>query len=219
VDPASVQPGERAFLDQVATGQLAYDAGRYEDAATEFKNAFHANPANAHAANNAALTLMRLGRLEEAVDLFEQAVARAPDRADFRFNLARALAQSGRWEDAVREYRESASRDSDSYATAFNLGQALERVGDEDAALAEYRRGTELAPLEPEFRLAIGALSERRQNWTDAKKAYEDYLELTPDGSEAQKVQQRLAAIEKRAPGSMAEATVNGANQNPDAVR
>jgi tetratricopeptide (TPR) repeat protein len=198
-DPARLPPEERAFLDEIARGQLAHDAGRLDEALAEFTRAFENNPANAQAANNAAQVLVKLNRFEEAVPLLKDAVGIAPTRWDFRFNLARALFQSGQYEQSVAEYREASRLRPDSYPTVFNLAQALEKAGKEEEALAEFRRGTELAPLEPSFRLAVGRMCERQQLWSDAKKAYEEYLELDPDGTESARVRQHVAAIDQRA--------------------
>jgi tetratricopeptide (TPR) repeat protein len=203
-DPASIPAEERAFLDEIAKGRLAYNAGRFDEALAEFTRAFENNRANAQAAGDAAQVLARLNRYDEAVPLLRDAVRVAPTRWDFRFNLGRALAQSGQYEDAVTEYREASRLRPDSYPTVFNLAQTLEKLGKDEEALAEYRRGTELAPLEPSFRLAVGNLSERQQKWADAKKAYEEYLELVPDGAESARVRQHLGAVEQRAGQSVA---------------
>jgi tetratricopeptide (TPR) repeat protein len=193
VDPEAVPPAERAFLDEVALGQIAYAEGRFEDALLEFAKALEANPRNAHAANAAGQTLVRLGRPADSISYLERAVALAPSRPDFHFNLARASGLNGRWQDAAREYRQAADLNPESYPTAFNLAQALERSGDAEAALAEYQRGTELAPLEPSFRLAVGTLAERLGRTEESRSALEAYLELVPAGGESDRVRQRLA--------------------------
>lgn len=195
MDPESVPPAERAFLDEVAVGQIAFNEGRFDDAFTEFAKAFQKDPRNAHAANAAGQTLVRLGRSGEAIPYFETATALAPDRSDFHFNMARALGQGGRWPEAAQEYRRAADIRPDYYAAIFNLGQALERSGDGVAALAQYQHGTEIAPLEPSFRLAAGALAERLGRTEDSRKAFEEYLELVPEGGESARVRERLAKL------------------------
>jgi tetratricopeptide (TPR) repeat protein len=195
VDPESVPPAERAFLDEVALGQIAFDEGRFEDALSEFVKAFDRDPRNAHAANAAGQALVRLGRPGDAVAYLEKASALAPDRADFHFNLARALGQGGRWGDAVAEYRKSADLRPDHYPSIFNLAQALERSGDAESALTEYQRGTTVAPLEPSFRLAAAVLADRLGRTDESRRFFEEYLELVPQGGESERVRQRLARL------------------------
>jgi tetratricopeptide (TPR) repeat protein len=195
VDPESIPPAERAFLDEVAVGQIAFNEGRFEDALAEFAKAFQQHPRNAHAANAAGQTLVRLGRAAEAIPYLESASALAPDRSDLHFNLARALGQTGRWGEAASEYRRAADLRPDHYPSVFNLGQALERSGAEEAALAEYRRGADLAPLEPSFRLAAAVLAERLGRTDESRKAFEEYLELVPEGGESDRVRHRLAKL------------------------
>jgi predicted Zn-dependent protease len=202
-DPASIPPAERAFLGELAKGQIAFDAGRLDEALAEFARAFESDPKNGYAANSAGQTLVRLDRHADAIPYLEQAVALAPNRGDFRFNLARAFGQAGRWPEAVGAYREAAGLTPDHYPTAYNLAQALEKMGDAEAALAEYHRGSQLAPLEPSFRLAIGTLAERLGRWDESQRAYQEYLELVPDGGESAKVKQRVAQVSARhAPGA-----------------
>lgn len=203
VDPESIPPAERAFLDEVAVGQIAFNEGRFEDALTEFAKAFQQDPENAHAANAAGQTLVRLGRSADAIAYLESASALAPSRHDFRFNLARALGQAGRWDEAAAEYRRAAELRPEHYPTVFNLGQALEQRGDADAALAAYQHGAELAPLEPAFKLAAATLAERLGRTGDSRKAFEEYLELVPEGGESDRVRQRLAML--TAPDSAAD--------------
>jgi tetratricopeptide (TPR) repeat protein len=198
VDPATIPPSERAFLDECAKGQVAFNAGQFDDALAEFVKAFDHNPRNAHAANSTGQTLVRLGRPGDAVAYLQQAVALAPNRGDFQFNLARALSQEGRWTDAATAYGRAADLKPDHYPTAFNHAQALEKAGNDEAALSEYQRGTQLAPLEPSFRLAIGSLAERMGRWEDSQQAYQQYLELAPDGGESVKVKQHLVQVSAR---------------------
>jgi len=204
---------ERAFMTEIARGQLAFDAGRFEEALAEFRAAVARNPEDALAANHVGQTLMRLGRAEEAVAPLAQAVALAPSRWDFHFNLARAQASLSRWDEAVAGYRRALAERPDHYPTVFNLAQALEKTGDRDGALAQYRAGTELAPLEPSFRLGVATLSEQAGDLAQARAAYREYLELMPEGGESQRVRDRLDRLERQVAAG-AGAAVPGAVPN-----
>jgi len=204
---------ERAFMTEIARGQLAFDAGRFEEALAEFRAAVARSPEDALAANHVGQTLMRLGRAEESVAALTQAVALAPSRWDFHFNLARAQASLARWDEAVAGYRRALAERPDHYPTVFNLAQALEKTGDRDGALAQYRAGTELAPLEPSFRLGVATLSEQAGDLEQARTAYREYLELMPEGGESQRVRDRLDRLERQVAAG-AGAAVPGALPN-----
>jgi tetratricopeptide (TPR) repeat protein len=203
-DSSNAPPAEagRAFMTEIARGQVAFDGGRFEEALVEFRAALAADPSNALAANHAGQALMRLGRTEEAIDALQQAVALAPSRWDFNFNLARALGAASRWEAAAAAYRRALAERPDSYPTVFNLAQALEKSGDRAGALAQYRAGAELAPLEPTFRLGVATLAEQAGDMEQARTAYREYLELAPEGSEADRVRSRLERLDRAAAGT-----------------
>jgi tetratricopeptide (TPR) repeat protein len=189
---------ERAFTTEMSRGQMAFDAGRFEEALAEFRAAFARDPEDALAANHVGQTLMRLGRAEEAVTVLAQAVELAPSRWDFHFNLARAQASLARWDEAVAGYRRALAERPDHYPMVFNLAQALEKSGDRDGALAQYHAGTQLAPLEPSFRLGVATLSEQAGDLDQARTAYRQYLELVPEGGESDKVRGRLERLERQ---------------------
>src|SRR5262249_26459239 len=74
----------------VARGQLAYDAGRYEEAHARFAEAADADPHHAVANYDLGLSLLALERWDEAARAFERALALRPDLKDARRALETA---------------------------------------------------------------------------------------------------------------------------------
>jgi tetratricopeptide (TPR) repeat protein len=194
----SPRGSERAFLEPVGAGRVAYDEGRLEDALEEFRRAIEEDPESVDAINDAAQVLVRLGRAGEALPLLQQAVNAAPSRWDLQFNLARALGEAGRWPEAASAYRAAAALKPGDVYTAFNLAQALDRAN-EPGALGELERVVALIPDEPSFHLALATASERRGDWGRARQAFAGYRALLAPGSaEAGKVDRHLTSLDAR---------------------
>lgn len=190
--PAAAEP---AFLDPSGAGAFAYAAGDYETALTQYQAAIDRNPDDAESHSNLGQMLVRVKRVEEAIPHFDRAIAILPQRWAYHFNRARALALLERWDEAIAGYRHAQQLFPDDYATAFNLAQTLHRKGDETAAVQQYLRAIELDPSDPTFRLALGISYERLERRADAAAAYGEYLRLSPNAPDAEKVRARIAQL------------------------
>lgn len=191
--PATV----RAFLDPADAGAIAYAAGNYETALAQYLAAIEQNPQDAESHSNLGQMLVRLKRPEESLPHFERAIELMPERWAYHFNHARALGLLERWDAAVAGYRRAMQIFPEDYATAFNLGQALHRQGDEAGAVEAYLRAIELDATDPTFRMALGISYESLQKPADAAAAYSDYLRLSPDASDAERVRARIEQLSK----------------------
>ena len=90
----------------------------------------------------------------------------------------------------------------DDYVTQFNLAKARQADGDLTGAIAAYGRAAELAPEQAEFQLWHGLALERGGQTADAAAAYRRFLELEPNGPQAEKVKARLAQVSGGAGGT-----------------
>ena len=72
------------------------EAGRFAEAAEEFRAVLEVAPGAVQAHNNLGVALASLGRMNEAIDAFERALVLRPDFADARRNLAFARERQAR---------------------------------------------------------------------------------------------------------------------------
>lgn len=196
-----------AALDSRRNGAAAYARGELDAALDQFSRAVEAHPEDAEALNNRGQVLVRSGRAAEAIPLFEEAIAIAGDRWAYHFNRARAFAELQDWASAIGGYRDAARLFPDDYVTQFNLARALQAGGDLAGAIAGFERAIELAPGEPDFHLSHAFALETAQRPVDALAAYRRFLELHPGAPQAEKINDRIAQLEGRAPASSAAAT------------
>lgn len=88
----------RVFLIR---GKQALEAGRYEDAAAEFRKAIAANPESVPAHVNLGATLTQLGDLKGAAEEFEKTLRIDPNNTNSHYNLAYLLANEQNHEQAI----------------------------------------------------------------------------------------------------------------------
>jgi Flp pilus assembly protein TadD len=191
--PAADVP--RSFMDDNAAGSAAYGAGDFASALTKYEDAIARNPEDAEAHSNLGQVLVRLGRPAEALVHFDRAIALIQGRWAYHFNRARALKLLGRFDESIAAYRIVQQLLPDDYATIFNLGQTLHLKGDENGAVQEYLKAIALNPDDGSFRLALGISLEKLQKRAEAAAAYGEYLRLSPQAADAEKVKARIAQL------------------------
>ena len=79
--------------------------------------------------------------------------------------------------------------------TTFNLALALHKRGDEAAAVEQYQKAITLQPEDASFRKALAISFERLQKPAEAAFAYQEYLRLSPDAADADKVRARITEL------------------------
>ena len=194
--PAKIDhvPGA-AFLEPSGAATVAYGAGDFQTSLARFQEAVSRNPNDAESLSNLGQVLVKLGRAEEALAPLLRATTLNPERWAYRFNYARALGVLGRWTEAVESYGQAQRLFPDDYVTAFNYGMALHKAGEDNAAVDQYRRAIELNPEDASFRAALANSYERLQDRAGAAAAYTEYLRLSPDSPDADKVRARIAVL------------------------
>jgi predicted O-linked N-acetylglucosamine transferase (SPINDLY family) len=86
-------------------GRNLTEQGKYEEAATNYRQALRQRPGSAGAHNNLGNIFLRLGKLTEAVDCFRQALRAKPDFAQAYGNLGDALRELGRLDESLAAHR------------------------------------------------------------------------------------------------------------------
>lgn len=88
-------------------GRIAFESGRYEDAARHFKTVLSKDPKNVMALKAAAYTYIKTGELLKAEELYDQVLALVPESADDGFNYALVLYALGKFDNCeavLRKY-------------------------------------------------------------------------------------------------------------------
>ena len=140
---AELAIGERVHL---LRGQAAYRAGRYEEAAGEFRGAIEIKPDSVSAHINLGSTLGQLGEVEAAIAEYRRAIELAPANATALYNLGALLRRRGELAEALDAFRNAALYAPEDGAIRFQLADALRLTGRAEESLIHFRQSAKLEP-------------------------------------------------------------------------
>jgi tetratricopeptide (TPR) repeat protein len=170
---ANLRVGERVALMR---GRVAAQAGRYADAAQEFRKALAAQPESVEARVNLGSVLALAGDRAGAAEQFREALRRDPSNVTAHFNLGFLLPPG-----EARPHLEAviAARPDDGEARRL-LAQALRDGGHLPAALEQYGKAVALAPADEAARLGEAETLVRLGRYAEARRRLEDDLQQMP---------------------------------------
>ncbi len=173
---ADLRVGERVA---VMRGRVAAQAGRYADAAQEFRRALAAQPDSVEARVNLGSVLALCGDRTGAAEQLREALKRDPANVTAHFNLGSLLADNAPGE--ARPHLEAvvAARPADAEARRL-LAKALRDSGRPEEALSHYARAVELAPGDETARLGEAETLVRLARHAEARRSLEDGLKQMP---------------------------------------
>jgi protein O-GlcNAc transferase len=176
----SLRTGERAHLE---SGKRAYNAGRFPEAAEEFRGALKARPESVEARINLAATLARQGDTAGAIAALREAVKLAPANPTAHFNLGLLLAAGGASAEAIDHLNAAlAARPQDAEARR-ELARLLRDAGRMEDALKEYAQAIEKAPADEAARLGRAETLVRAGQYAPARDLLEEDLKALPQSS------------------------------------
>lgn len=173
---AGLRVGERVA---VMRGRVAAQAGRYADAAQEFRKALAAQPDSVEARVNLGSVLALSGDRAGAVEQLREALKRDPANVTAHFNLGSLLVDGAPGEARPHLEVVVASRPGDAEARRL-LAKALRDSSRLEEALAHYARAVELAPEDETARLGEAETLVRLARYADARRKLEDGLKQMP---------------------------------------
>ncbi len=156
--------------------------------------------------------------MTKALDAYTKALALKPDDAGIHNNYALALAKDKKFPEAQAELQKAATLDPPNGGKYYyNLGALLVNASQYEPAGEAFKKAIELTPTYADAYYQYGVcLSSKMTTSADGKvsappemaQALEKYLELAPNGPNAQGAKDMLAAL---------GAGVNTSYQNPNA--
>lgn len=198
VELAPRNPGFRSNL-----ANLMLDAERFEDAEREYRQALAIAPDRPDVLNNYGVLCKALGHYEEAERCLLHALGLTPDFTDARNNLARLYVRMGRIDESVEQACEALRRAPHNAPSREVLGFAYCRGRQFDAAAAVYREWLEAEPDNPKARHHLAAVTGEDV----PPRAPDAYVQSLFDVF-AKTFDAKLALLEYRAPGLVAEAVM-----------
>lgn len=135
--------GERVHLIR---GRMALEAGRYAEAAGEFRKAIESRPDSLTAHINLGAALTQTGDLQNASAQFAAALRIDPENTTAHFNLAVLLAREDKHEQALAHLQSVLKVKPDDLGARYLLAQEFLKSSRLDEALAEFARIAQADP-------------------------------------------------------------------------
>jgi tetratricopeptide (TPR) repeat protein len=200
---AAMEARARAEATSAAfdVGRAALDAGNFEEAIEQFTLAVENDDTQHVIFANLAGALAGAGRHTDAADAYQKAILLAPAEAGYYNNLGVAYGNAGQIDEAIEALDQAAQLRPEIGGDAYyNLGVLLTNTGRMADAAAAYERAVTLDPTNAEAYYQMGiAYFGAATTIPDAIPAFEKYLELAPDGPNAEAASGLLAAAQASA--------------------
>ncbi|MEE8526157.1 MAG: tetratricopeptide repeat protein [Thermoanaerobaculia bacterium] len=174
---ADLKRGERVYL---LRGRMAFNAGRYAEAAAAFATAVAAKPDSVRARINWASSLALAGDRPAAIAQFREALKLEPESPTAHFNLGSLLARQGE-DTAATEHLQAAVAANPSDGQAhLELARVLRRNRRLEDAQVHYLRAAELDPRSEDAALGVAGVLVDRQLYQEARELLEESLKQFP---------------------------------------
>jgi tetratricopeptide (TPR) repeat protein len=131
-------------------------AGRDEEALTQFERAIKRKPPFPPAFLELSHLLSELGRHDEAIERLQQGLAVAPDFADLSYQLGRLYSMSGRDADARNVFARTVALAPRHLDALFALARSFQAERDFAQAAETYRRILAVAPKDAAAQIGLG---------------------------------------------------------------
>lgn len=205
----------KALMDSFATGKAALDAKKYDQAITDLAKASELDPKQTAVWSALADAYMGMARgqksseagptYDKAIAAFNKAIELQPTNAGNYNNFALALAASGKMDEAQKNLQKAIEIDpAGAGKYHYNLGAFLMNAGKGDDAIEEFRKGIAADPKYAESYFYLGTTLAGKSTMDAGGKmvppagtieALQKYLELKPDGPNAQPAKDLVAAL------------------------
>jgi tetratricopeptide (TPR) repeat protein len=170
--------GDRLHVIQ---GRKALDAGRYSEAADEFRKAIAANPNGIPARVNLGAALAQMDDVAGAIEQYQQALKIDPTNATAHYNLGFLLSKQKRHEPAIIHFQAVLALNPSDNESRFALAQELEKAQRSDEAMAEYSRIIQSDTANEDATLELVRLMLNRRQHRLALETLEKAHTLSPE--------------------------------------
>ncbi len=174
-------PAEAAVL----AGHIFARRGLHGEALERYREARKELGSNDGAALGEVRALLALGRASEAASIVESMIPRCRDNVEVLVAAARTRLAAGNPVGAMDLAREAQARAPGRPDLLQLQGNIAARLGETAAAIEAYQGALQLDGSLAQVWCELGALEEKRENWTGARAAYERALDLLPTYVEA----------------------------------
>jgi len=183
----AVQRGASRADAAVLLGDIFAKRGLHGEALERYREARALEPDRPDARLGEVKALFALGgrRGEEASGLAEELLALTPEDVDALVAVARGRAAAGDAAGALTALQQAQTREPGRADLHKLQGDVALKIGDKRGALAAYHAALELDSGYVQVWVDLGRLHEEKEEWDEARRAYERALDALPTFHEA----------------------------------
>jgi len=176
-------------------------AGDTAKAAESLKGAVALYPNFPLALNELGVQYLKLGQTQKAIDVLKNAVKLSPEAYGPRLNLGIALLEAKQFEEAEAQLHEALKRNSSLATAHMYLGLCFLRTNkyedaEKELLAAIQGSGNQLGLAQ----YYLGGLYWKKHEYPKAVAALEDYLRLSPNAHDAERVRATIKELRSRTP-------------------
>src|SRR5581483_1226741 len=169
-------------LGYVQMGNVKLVEKQYTEAQKWYQQGLDRDSSSTDALSGLMNSYLAQKQVDRAVAAANAQIAKVPNSSNFYDLLGTALFNNKKdLAGAEAAFKKAAELDKNNSDALLKLGQVQVARGSADDAIATYKRSLQDNPREPSFYILIGELYESKQDWENAKQAYQKALELKPD--------------------------------------
>ena len=142
----TVSRNPQAWVAHYNLGNWQLQAGRFDKAIVQFRDAVRLRPDLAKVHINLGIALAQDDKLPEAIEQFERALQINPSLFEVHSNLGHALILLGKVPEAISHWEQALRIQPDSAEVHYDLGLALEREGRREEGVEQYKLALKYKP-------------------------------------------------------------------------
>lgn len=174
-------PGQAAMA---AEGELAIDAGDYNEAIDIFESLLDENPSLTVAYVGIGRAYQDQGEFARAEPAYARAARLEPRNFTAQFGHGEVLRALGRLRDALRAFRKALTVEPDDVTALNAMGGTLVELGMPASAIPAAEKAVELEPTNGRLRAALGTAFMLSKRYSEAIDEYEIAIELAGNDPE-----------------------------------
>jgi len=166
----------------IQLGNLKLVQKQYSDSGKAYQEALDRDPNSNDALSGLINTYLAQNQTDKAISAANAQIAKSPNSSAFYDLLGTTLFNNKKDLDgAATAFKTAAELDKNNTDALLKLGQVQLAKGSADQAIATYKQSLKDNPREAMFYILTGELYESKQDWTNAKDAYQKALEIKPE--------------------------------------
>ena len=178
----AIDVAPKSSIGYIQLGNLKLLQKQLPEAEKAYQQALDRDPASADALSGLMNVYISQKQVDKAVTVANAQIAKAPNSSPLYDLLGTLLFNNKKDLDgAEMALKKSAELDKGNADALVKLGQVQIAKGAVDQAIATYQNSIKDNPKEASFYILMGELYESKQQWDQAKGAYQKALEIRPD--------------------------------------